>query len=74
MPLSRFCAAALGALILSCAGNSFATGEDAPLPGDFQPPRQSKAVSKTAPASGSRSGVVARQPTRPAVAMVCEFI
>ena len=52
MPLSRFCAAALGAIILSCASNSFATGEDAPLPGDFQPPRQSKTISKPAPGNG----------------------
>lgn len=52
MPLSRFCAAALGAIILSFAGNSYATGEDAPLPGDFQPPRQSKSTSKPAPGNG----------------------
>ncbi|GHD73040.1 hypothetical protein GCM10011419_07080 [Vogesella fluminis] len=38
--------------MLICAGNSFATGEDAPLPGDFQPPRQGKPASKTLPATG----------------------
>lgn len=55
MSLSRFCATVLGALMLSCTAHSFAASEDAPLPGDFAPPRQGKISAKTA--NGSNGSI-----------------